>query len=151
MATPTRAMTVLAAVVGLPAVLGATATPPPGLITLDDGAVQGEITAGSRRRVGAWRGIPFAAPPVHDLRWRPPSKPAPWAGVRNGSFFRHDCLASLGAVNTPDTTSEDCLYLNVYAPVDFDRAALNPVMVWIYGGGYQLGGTRELTLVTTLH
>jgi para-nitrobenzyl esterase len=97
-----------------------------------------------------WLGLPFAAPPTGDLRWRAPRTPAPWTGVRESLAYGSPCpqfASVLGGVEAPPGSvvgSEDCLYLNVYAP-RFTAAqvpkpgALLPVMVWIHGGGNTIG------------
>lgn len=87
--------------------------------------------------VAVFKGLPYAAPPVGDLRWRPPEPPQSWEGVRAAERFSPICMQQgmypEGSPSEP--TSEDCLYLNVWAPVDVDAGAKLPVMVWIYGGG----------------
>ncbi|MCR9096178.1 MAG: carboxylesterase family protein [bacterium] len=101
---------------------------------------QGEIVGASidDGAVLAWKGIPFAAPPTGDLRWRAPRPPASWEGVR-------ETLASGGVCTQlggdPLQGSEDCLYLDVFAPaaVAEEGADLLPVMYWIHGGGNTLG------------
>lgn len=97
-------------------------------VTLDDGVVQGEQLDGSRRFLA----IPFAKPPLGELRWKAPVPSDPWTGVRHETEFVAGCpqLADQGA---PASDNEDCLYLNVWAP---DPAPVGaPVMVWIHGGG----------------
>lgn len=92
-------------------------------------AVTGGKTAGGvYGDVAIYRGIPFAAPPVGDLRWRAPQPVKPWSDVRKGIEFGNSC--GLG---------EDCLYANVFKPVDAKPGAKLPVMVWIYGGGFTAG------------
>nr|AGU11497.1 Carboxylesterase family [uncultured organism] len=91
--------------------------------------------------VSAWLGIPFAAPPVRDLRWKPPQPVAAWTGVYHADRFAPECLQPLrGPAQNHyfgnEATSEDCLYLNVWAPKAARKA---PVMVWIYGGGFNIG------------
>jgi len=106
------------------------------------GKVAGEAAAGVR----AWRGIPFAAPPVGDLRWRPPADAEPWDGVRQAKDYGPPCLqgtsSSLGSglIDT-EGGSEDCLTLNVSRPDD-DREDL-PVMVWIHGGSFLHGSGSQ--------
>jgi para-nitrobenzyl esterase len=90
--------------------------------------------------VVSWKGVPYAAPPVGDLRWRAPAPPAPWQGVRQADRFGDSCMQNV-TPSTPGgmlTTSEDCLYLNVWAPA---HASKLPVMVWIHGGGFTLGSS----------
>jgi para-nitrobenzyl esterase len=96
----------------------------------------------------AFKGIPFGAPPVGELRWKPPHPVASWEGVRGGDQFGPVCIQprfpdrvpNNRAVDQPDSPpmSEDCLYLNVWTPKASARAKL-PVMVWIYGGAYTEG------------
>jgi len=107
------------------------------------GAVTGELSGD----VQVYRGIPYAAPPVGALRWRPPQPPAPWTGRRDATTFGFDCVQTLfPGDSTPSihTQSEDCLTLNIWrhtAPT----AGPVPVMVWIHGGGYTNGiGTSPM-------
>ncbi len=111
-----------------------------------DGRVSG--VPGRVEGVAAFKGIPFGAPPVGELRWRPPQPVAPWEGVRAGDKFGPVCIQprqpnrvpSNRAVDLPDSPpmSEDCLYLNVWTSAASPHARL-PVMVWIYGGAYLEG------------
>jgi para-nitrobenzyl esterase len=103
---------------------------------------------GSKPGVVAFKGIPFGAPPVGGLRWKPPQPAASWNGVRAGDKFGAACMQprqtervpNNRAVDLPDSPpiSEDCLYLNVWTPATSAKAKL-PVMVWIYGGAYTEG------------
>jgi para-nitrobenzyl esterase len=85
-------------------------------------------------------GVPFAEPPIGDLRWRPPVHPSLWDGVRQAKQFGPACLQTSGAVSDMRVhrQSEDCLYLNVWTNT-LNSAAEQPMMVWIHGGG-NLGG-----------
>ncbi|HEV2783772.1 MAG TPA: carboxylesterase family protein, partial [Actinophytocola sp.] len=98
----------------------------------DRGPVRG-VVAGDYR---LFQGIPFAAPPVGELRWRPPQPPAPWRDPLDATAPRGAC-AQPGSFGRPETFNEDCLYLNVTTP---RRAGHRlPVMVWIHGGSYTTG------------
>ncbi len=106
---------------------------------VDGGAIRGELSADGR--VAVWRGIPYAAPPVGELRWRPPQPVEPWDGVRACTEFGPACPqppSPLAVTRDPGVQSEDCLYLNIYAPTDWPDGPL-PVMVWIHGGGCTTG------------
>jgi para-nitrobenzyl esterase len=95
--------------------------------------------------VRAFLGIPYAEPPVGDLRWKPPVAAAKWTGVRKATDFGPHCLQGkvFGDMNFRDSGgSEDCLSLNVWVPAKSSAAKL-PVMVWIYGGGFVAGTTSE--------
>jgi len=88
----------------------------------------------------SWKGIPYAAPPVGDLRWKAPRPPEPWEGVRKASAFGNKA-AQLFPVLNWTIGSEDCLYLNVWRPAD-DRKKL-PVFFWIHGGGNSMGSASS--------
>ncbi|MGH8180840.1 MAG: carboxylesterase family protein, partial [Steroidobacteraceae bacterium] len=108
-------------------------------VRVDGGRVRGVLEHG----VIAFKGIPFAAPPVGALRWAPPQPVKGWAGVRPALHFAPDCaqLPTPGDAAPLRTVSrEDCLYLNVWRPRASSVQGL-PVMVWIYGGGFVDGGT----------
>lgn len=109
-------------------------------VTVDGGRILG-ITLNSGVR--AWLGVPFAAPPLRALRWRPPQPVVPWRGVFHADRVAPECLQPLrGALQNHyfgnEATSEDCLYLNIWAPPRRAGAHL-PVIVWIYGGGFAIG------------
>ena len=108
-----------------------------------DGMVRGaEIADG----VLAWRGIPYARPPIGTLRFRPPEPPQPWAGVRDALEYGNRSLQ--GELRTPAADAprmdEDCLYLNVTAPAGAaGGAAGRPVLFWVHGGGFEAGDAAQ--------
>lgn len=116
-------------------------------VRTQQGLVQG--APGKLAGVTAFKGIPFAAAPVGDLRWKPPQAAAAWSGVRDATQYGDVCVQNPApdrfppnaATDTPNFTgmSEDCLNLNIWTPA---RAAGEnlPVMVWLYGGAYNEGG-----------
>jgi para-nitrobenzyl esterase len=108
-------------------------------VTVDTGKLRGE----AQGEVVSFKGIPFAQPPVGELRWEPPQPVAKWQGVRDAVGYGADCMqlpfpsdaAPLGM-----KPAEDCLYLNVWRPAHAAGKKL-PVLVWIYGGGFVNGGS----------
>jgi para-nitrobenzyl esterase len=100
----------------------------------------GTIAGVSDSGVSIYKGVPFAAPPVGALRWRAPVAVATWTGTRKADAFAPACMQEGVSMpgETPPTTSEDCLYLNIWAPTNHQSEPL-PVIVWIYGGGYRNG------------
>jgi para-nitrobenzyl esterase len=100
---------------------------------------------GSERDVAgvlAFKGIPYAAPPVGPLRWRAPQPPTPWNGVRDASTFGAGCLSALENDPRPGPRAEDCLYLNVWTAAK-QADEKRPVMVWFHGGGFQVGSSAN--------
>jgi para-nitrobenzyl esterase len=100
----------------------------------------GAISGVRENGLSIYRGVPFAAPPVGDLRWRPPAPVAPWTGTRRADAFAPACMQVGVSMpgEIPPPVSEDCLYLNIWTPTKSVHGHL-PVLVWIYGGGYTNG------------
>ncbi len=125
----------ISALLMLSAISGAFAGP---VVHTDKGDVEG---ASKMTDVESFFGIPFAAPPVGNLRWRAPQPAAPWSSVRAATAYSKDCIqepqtyAPGPGFNNP--TSEDCLYLNIWRPAAAKKPL--PVMVWIYGGAWIMG------------
>jgi para-nitrobenzyl esterase len=141
MSAPFKASTVVLFVV---AVLSSTsafaAIPDP--VRVEQGMLAG--TNGSSPEVRVYRGVPFAAPPVGDLRWKAPQPAMKWQGVRQATEFSNACwqtpypaAAAIYQAKLPPL-SEDCLYLNIWTPAKSAKDRL-PVMVWIHGGGFTRG------------
>ncbi|MEO5579149.1 MAG: carboxylesterase family protein, partial [Gemmatimonadaceae bacterium] len=103
---------------------------------------QGDVEGLNVSGLAIFKGIPYAAPPVGDLRWRSPNPPAPWRGVRKAEKFGNACVqnpkTSIDNGGDPGSISEDCLYLNVWSP-NANPSARLPVMVWIHGGALIFG------------
>jgi para-nitrobenzyl esterase len=109
-------------------------------VSLDSGKITGTSATGADVRV--FRGIPYAAPPVGDLRWRPPQPVAQWNGVRKAENFGHVCMQNQNPGSTGPTPGEDCLYLNVWTAAK-SPAERRPVILWSYGGGFYTGSGSQ--------
>lgn len=117
-----------------------------GVLRTRDGPISGLMTAD--RAVVAFKGIPYATPPVGKLRWTAPKPPASWSKVLKATHFSDSCIQNIVSERKPWTSefmahnasSEDCLYLNVWTPARTGGAQL-PVFFWIHGGGYVEGSS----------
>jgi para-nitrobenzyl esterase len=110
----------------------------------------GTISGVRANGLSVYKGIPFAAPPVGDLRWRPPVRAASWNGTRNADAFAPACMQVGVSMpgETPPAVSEDCLYLNIWTPAKAETKTVHehlPVIVWIHGGGY-INGSASMPL-----
>ncbi len=157
--TLSRTLTSLALTLGLALPLGVHAEAV--RATLDTGVIVGE--AGPDGAV--FKGVPFAAAPIGDLRWAPPQPVRPWTSERSASAYGPNCAQKLNPSGAPNEggavgpISEDCLFLNVWTPA---HAAKAPVMVWLHGGGNTVGAgslgaydgsafTRDGVILVTLN
>ncbi|SDI96327.1 para-nitrobenzyl esterase [Actinokineospora alba] len=125
--------------VGLAGVQPAVAAGPAGpVVATEAGPLRGAAAATTDQYLG----VPFAAPPVGELRWQPPRPVARWTGVREATQLSARCVQKTTAV-----TSEDCLYLNVHTPKGAARGGRFPVMVWFHGGSLVsgMGGSYDPT------
>ncbi len=101
---------------------------------------QGKLQGETAKDVLTFFGVPYAAPPVQDLRWRPPAPAASWTGIRKATTFANHCPQNQPSLFAVPSTTEDCLYLNIFTPAA--DAAKRPVMVWFHGGGLN-GGEND--------
>ncbi|WP_241773100.1 carboxylesterase family protein [Erythrobacter sp. SG61-1L] len=111
-------------------------------VAIETGSLKGTSEDG----VLSWKGIPFAAPPIGDLRWRAPQPAAQWEGTRDANAYGNDCMqvpfpSDAAPLGTPP--AEDCLYANVWRPSEVKGKL--PVIFWIYGGGFVNGGASPPT------
>ena len=106
------------------------------VVATADGTVRGKAAAAGEEFLG----IPYAAPPVGALRWQPPRPPAPWPGIRAATSYAPHCPQPSSTFGLA-STSEDCLYLNVFTPAT--KARNLPVMVWVHGGSLRTGESND--------
>ena len=141
----TRLKSLLALFAVIPACLiacaGPTARPSGPAVELQ----QGRLLGAREGNINVFRGIPYAAPPTGEGRWKPPSPAPNWTGVRNAAAFGPSCVQPDVPIRSlyhdpPLQTSEDCLTLNIWARPDGEKA---PVIVWIHGGSLRVGGSAQ--------
>ena len=117
-----------------------TVPPVQGLVVTGSGPVQGKVAGGTY----AFLGIPYAAPPVGALRYRPPAPHDCWTDTRDATAFSEVCI-QLDATGDPTKIhgSEDCLFLNIWTPSDYTVSSKRPVMFFVHGGGHTIGSASE--------
>jgi len=147
-------LAILLATVGTPADSSAIEKPQGPIVHLASGTVRGR----QQGEIAVFEGVPFAAPPVGQLRWREPQPVIPWSGTRDATRPSHPCMQSVAGLDTfleplaaaygapftrqPVEPSEDCLYLNLWSPARPGSTPL-PVMVWLHGGSNRVGSGAE--------
>src|SRR6516165_1912253 len=122
-----------------------TRTIPGDPIKVDAGQVSGTLAANGVR---TYFGIPFAAPPLRENRWRAPQPVSPWQGILTANRLPAECVQGLRSPTMnhyfgDELSGEDCLYLNVWAPLASKSSDRRPVLVWIYGGGFNIGSASS--------
>jgi para-nitrobenzyl esterase len=113
------------------------------LVKISSGTLEGTVAADPSVRL--FKGVPFAAPPVGDLRWKAPQPVAPWPGLRKADEWGNHCMQGLvwdDILPRGKAASEDCLNLNVWTPAK-SRDDKLPVYLWFYGGGFAVGASSE--------
>jgi para-nitrobenzyl esterase len=124
--------------------LNLTAKADPLTVKTEQGKVHGKTI--NNDKVRAFLGLPYAAPPTGDLRWKAPQPAAKWKGDRDATKYGAHCAQNpvfADMIFQDSGSSEDCLFLNVYSPATADNKSKLPVMFWIHGGGFSGGGSNE--------
>jgi para-nitrobenzyl esterase len=120
------------------------------VVSTKDGRVAGAVRNGTEQFLG----IPYAAPPVGELRWAPPALPKPWTDIRQATAYASKCPQNNWTPPFGTYRTEDCLYLNVFRPAGSrSKSALKPVMFWIHGGASVTGSSQDVdpTLLAAKH
>lgn len=117
------------------------------IVTVESGKLKGVAGTGASP-IQIFRGVPFAAPPVAELRWREPQPVAPWSGIRQAAEFAPRCMQQplfSDMMFRSAAPSEDCLYLNVWTPAKLEGSQHRklPVLAYVYGGGFMAGDSSE--------
>ncbi|MHA2394214.1 MAG: carboxylesterase/lipase family protein [Promethearchaeota archaeon] len=111
------------------------------IVEISSGRINGYATSNNTY---TWLGVPYAEPPIGDLRWKPPQKVTPWEGIRDCTQWGDQCGQGALGPASHGNLSEDCLNLNIVAPKNTDNKKL-PVMVWFHGGGFHAMSANNFT------
>jgi len=107
------------------------------------GSVRGSLQVNGSHPIARFLGIPFAKPPLGQLRFRPPQEPEPWSQVKDAVQYSKRCMQPHQSSQNSSLFGEDCLYLNIFTPLDTPSNKSLPVMVYIHGGGYVVGSGNQ--------